>query len=519
VPDDHVLAADITSMEDGAFRRLAGPKRVDVLIGAPPCQGYSTAGFRSKKTVTGYRFDGDDRNFLFEQMVRAAVELRPRLFLMENVPGMQSARKENLSFLEAAARMLEQRAGFTTTVWRLNASAFGVPQDRIRYFLVASSTRILPARPAEEYQDIHRSDLDQDALPPVTLGEAIFDLPPLEAGAGVAVQRREVPDTTADRRFRRFLGKFGVFRPSPLLYNHTVRYHNPRDLELYRLLKPGEDSVHLLERHGRDDLMRYRKDVFDDKHARQGATQEPCKHGKGAAQGVLQLLRHVLAPGLGQPLEGGDRTQRLLDLWGLDRDNLDRRGNRPDDLSLVGLHRVGVRGGGAGLDEHGLEVRAVPLPDHRVRGVVDDAVGIRLGHRHQHPGTDRLKPRQGGQPTGVVPARINDGQGDPGTIPLDVLACPIQVRDDQHGRPAAAELAGPRDNVLGRGEVAHRNGVTQPLPEEGNLLGRAPGQPHRRDDDPGHVRGDNNGLGRQKEEVESPQGFCPPVGDGEPAPH
>jgi DNA (cytosine-5)-methyltransferase 1 len=77
-----------------------------------------------------------------------------------------------------------------------------------------------------------------------------------------------MPDTAADRRFRRFLGKFGVFRPSPLLYNHTVRYHNPRDLELYRLLKPGEDSVHLLERHKRDDLMRYRKDVFDDKYAR-----------------------------------------------------------------------------------------------------------------------------------------------------------------------------------------------------------------------------------------------------------
>jgi DNA (cytosine-5)-methyltransferase 1 len=268
VPDDCVLTADITAIEDGGFRRLAGPGRVDVLIGSPPCQGYSTAGFRSKKTATGYRPEGDDRNFLFEQMVRAAVELRPRLFLMENVPGMQSARKENLSFLEAAARMLEEQAGFMTTVWRLNASAFGVPQDRIRFFLVASSTGILPARPAEEYQDIHRADLDHDALPPVTLGEAIFDLPPQDAGTGVAVGRRELPDTAADRRFRRFLGKFGVFRPSPLLYNHTVRYHNARDLELYRLLKPGEDSVHLLERHGRDDLMRYRKDVFDDKYAR-----------------------------------------------------------------------------------------------------------------------------------------------------------------------------------------------------------------------------------------------------------
>jgi DNA (cytosine-5)-methyltransferase 1 len=276
VPDDHVLTADITAMKEGAFRRLAGRKRVDVLIGSPPCQGYSTAGFRSKKAVTGYRLDADDRNFLFRQMVRAAVELRPRLFLMENVPGMQSARKENLSFLEAAARMLEERAGFATAIWRLNASAFGVPQDRIRYFLVASSTGVLPARPAEEYQDIHRADLDHDALPPVTLGEAIFDLPPREAGTGVAVDRREVRDPAADPRFRRFLTKFGIFHPSPLVFNHTVRYHNERDLELYDLLRPGEDSVHLLEKHGRDDLMRYRKDVFDDKYARLRADR-PCK--------------------------------------------------------------------------------------------------------------------------------------------------------------------------------------------------------------------------------------------------
>lgn len=165
VPDDRVLTCDITTLQDGAFRHLAGP-RLDVLIGAPPCQEYSTAGSRSKRTITGYRPEGDDRNFLFEQMVRAAIELRPRLVLLENVPGMQSAKKDNESFLETAARMLQERGGFATAVWRLNASAFGVPQDRIRYFLVASSTGTLPARPAEEYQDIHRPALDHDALPP-----------------------------------------------------------------------------------------------------------------------------------------------------------------------------------------------------------------------------------------------------------------------------------------------------------------------------------------------------------------
>jgi DNA (cytosine-5)-methyltransferase 1 len=195
---------------------------------------------------------------------------------MENVPGMQSVKREDLSFLETAARMLREKGGYRTEVWRLNASAFGVPQDRIRCFLVASRLRVMPARPPQDYQDTHRPDLDPDTLPPVSLTEAVFDLPQHTAGAGIAVQGREPPDPSSDPRFRRYLSKFGIVHPSRLLYQHTVRYHNPRDLELYSLLRPGEDSVHLLEQHGRSDLMRYRRDVFDDKYARLRGDR-PCK--------------------------------------------------------------------------------------------------------------------------------------------------------------------------------------------------------------------------------------------------
>ncbi len=84
------------------------------------------------------------------------------------------------------------------------------------------------------------------------------------------------PESAGDPRFRRYLTKFGILRTSRLLYQHTVRYNNPRDLELYAMLRPGEDSIHALERHGRGDLMRYRRDVFDDKYARL-RDDRPCK--------------------------------------------------------------------------------------------------------------------------------------------------------------------------------------------------------------------------------------------------
>jgi DNA (cytosine-5)-methyltransferase 1 len=268
VPDGRVLCRDIRDLSPGELSSAIGGKSIDVLVGAPPCQGFSHAGFRSKRTHTGYRVGSDERNFLFEYMVVAALELRPRLFLMENVVGMQSARRKNLSFIETAGRMLEEKGGFSTAIWRINASAFGVPQDRIRYFLVASRNGELPQLPPEEYQDIRRQDFDVDALPPVTVDEAIFDLPPRSSADGIAVECWKSPSPESNPRLRRYLCKFRLLRNSRLIYNHTVRYHNKRDLELYALLRPGEDSIHVLERHGRADLMRYRRDVFDDKYAK-----------------------------------------------------------------------------------------------------------------------------------------------------------------------------------------------------------------------------------------------------------
>jgi len=267
VPPEGLLGGDIRELDRRLFGKLVGRRRLDVLAGAPPCQGFSSAGFRSKSTRNGYRAIGDERNYLFEWLVGSALELQPRLFLMENVPGMKSARQQDVSFLDAAARRL-QAGGYVTTLWQLNSAAFGVPQERTRCFLVAAAPDVeLPAQPPEEYQNT-RTAFDVDALPPVNLTEAIFDLPPLEAGRGTAVARRQSAVTDGDVRLRRYLSKFHLRERSKLIYNHYARYQNEQDLELYALLQPGEDSVHAIERYGRADLMRYRRDVFDDKYFR-----------------------------------------------------------------------------------------------------------------------------------------------------------------------------------------------------------------------------------------------------------
>jgi DNA (cytosine-5)-methyltransferase 1 len=284
VAEERLVCTDVRTLADGEFRRRTARERIDILIGAPPCQGFSNVGHRSKLSSQGfdpilrrgYSSEDDDRNHLYLEVVRAAAELRPALVLVENVPGMKSARKGALSFLDSAARDL-QGLGYVTETWRLNAASHGVPQDRMRFFLVAAHPPCpVPVRPVGAYQDSTARAPDTDALPPVTLDDAIFDLPAREPDEGEAVERWQARPPRTDPRYRRYLAKFGLLDPSPLLFNHTVRYHNERDLELYGLLRPGEDSVHALERHGRDDLMVYRSDVFDDKYARLRGDR-PCK--------------------------------------------------------------------------------------------------------------------------------------------------------------------------------------------------------------------------------------------------
>lgn len=270
-----VLVRDVREVDPAELRKLLGRRKLDVMTGAPPCQGFSAAGFRSKSSRTGYRTVQDDRNFLFEYLVDLALILRPRLFLMENVPGMRTAKRDDVSFLDAAARRLKREGQYETAIWKLNATAFGVPQDRTRCFLVASLDA-LPIAPRGEYRDLRRPG-DMDALPPIVLDEALLGLPEVRAGTGTAVQRRDAtPSAAEDRRYRRYLSKFKLLSGSPLIFNHFARYNNERDLELYSLLRPGEDSVHAVERHGRADLMRYRRDVFDDKYARLRGDM-PCK--------------------------------------------------------------------------------------------------------------------------------------------------------------------------------------------------------------------------------------------------
>jgi len=280
---ENVLTEDIRELEIEDLKRRLDGRRLDLMVGAPPCQGFSSAGNRSKlahlarKALQGYNIARDERNYLFEYLVGATLQLKPALFLMENVPGMDTKRKDGPSFMQLAAQMLEQ-AGYSTTIWKLNAVSFGVPQKRLRRFLVASLAGAAPNAPVSEFQDRTTGSFDPDALPPTRLDQAIFDLPPLDADDGAVVMKNDPQASYDDPRFRFYLTnpRFQVKERGKLIYNHRSRYQNNSDLELYALLNPGEDSVHAVEKYGRADLMKYRADIFDDKYSKM-RPEEPSR--------------------------------------------------------------------------------------------------------------------------------------------------------------------------------------------------------------------------------------------------
>ena len=133
--------------------------RIDVIIGGPPCQGFSLAGKRKEH---------DDRNKLYERMVELASIIKPKVVLLENVPGLATLYNGN-----AKKRILEdfRSLGYTMTEPQvLYAPDYGIPQIRKRLFFVG----ILNSKDEFKYPSPIVSEENY-----ISCEEAIGDLPSL----------------------------------------------------------------------------------------------------------------------------------------------------------------------------------------------------------------------------------------------------------------------------------------------------------------------------------------------------
>lgn len=185
-------------------------KKVDLIIGGPPCQGFS---------LTGTRIENDERNRLFNAMVHAVEFFQPQAFLLENVPGLATLYegKARTAIIEEFSKL-----GYTVTDQILYAPDYGVPQIRKRLFFVGLLNNQefnfpAPLLTAENY---------------ITTGDAISDLhdfTPEDMGEEVSEYRIE-PQTKYQKQMR---------KKSKYLYNHIGTKHSDHVIEVISQVPEG----------------------------------------------------------------------------------------------------------------------------------------------------------------------------------------------------------------------------------------------------------------------------------------
>jgi len=197
-------------------------KKVDGVIGGPPCQGFSLAGKRDPT---------DPRSHLVWEFVRIVKAVKPKFVLMENVTGLKSMDQGNT--LERIIRNISDM-GYNHNEDQivLNARDFGVPQNRNRVFLLFldKGLSVAPTLPT--------GNVLQEEL---TVWDAIGDLPQLKAGEGQEIQDYTKEPFSEFQRWAR--------NDSEVLFNHVAMKHTQRIIDRFKDTKSGEGIKDVLDKH------------------------------------------------------------------------------------------------------------------------------------------------------------------------------------------------------------------------------------------------------------------------------
>ena len=208
-PGVKMLNCDITELTEERILEAIGDAKIDLIVGGPPCQSYSTLGKRQM----------DDRANLFMQYKRILSIVRPKAFVFENVVGILSMDKGKL-FKNIQAQFAE--LGYELKHQVLDAVDFGVPQHRERVILVG----YLGENPFEFPLPTHGEGL----RPYVTLRDAIGDLPVLQSGESKFEYQSDITND-----FLRFVRTSGCN-----LTEHTAPKNGEHLIRIMQALKDGQ---------------------------------------------------------------------------------------------------------------------------------------------------------------------------------------------------------------------------------------------------------------------------------------
>ncbi len=242
--DDIKKLVEGNKLDDTEFSDL------DLVVGGPPCQGFSMANRQ--------RILDDPRNVLYRQFLKLLAKTRPKFFIMENVKGMMKKSNEITADFKSILGN-----DYSLRVILLNAKDFGIPQNRERVFVIGTRLTHVDMDEVLKEIDSHRFKSTK-----YVLKDALFGLPELKSKKARNKSHQENEHigfkfaqvkNVGENDFVKFIGGQNTY-----LFNHTNRYNNERDIEIFNRLPQGGNSLHSCI----EDIMPYshRNHMFKDKY-------------------------------------------------------------------------------------------------------------------------------------------------------------------------------------------------------------------------------------------------------------
>ena len=208
----HAAAMQLDLSKDESILKIVdaiGDRKIDLIAGGPPCQGFS---------LTGTRKENDERNNLFYSMFKLAEKIDPEFIVLENVPGIA-----NLYGGRARAAILSEfeRLGYVSYEKLFYAPDYGVPQIRKRMFFVGCKPKY----------DFNFPKPSHNSKNYITCEEAISDLPALDKVFGEEISAYgQNPQSNFQRLMRRSSNK---------LYNHIGTRHTDHVISVIQQVPEG----------------------------------------------------------------------------------------------------------------------------------------------------------------------------------------------------------------------------------------------------------------------------------------
>lgn len=263
------ICGDIRNIPPEEFAKKIGTRKIDIIIGGPPCPTFSTIGDAKIRSVTGKPTSEDPRNELFLDFLKYVDYFRPEIFVIENVPNFITKYKGKI--FNTAVEIIESIGKDESSsneglyevvkpVEVLNSVYYGVPQTRRRMMLVAhkKSEKKFQYPKATHFYD--QEDIESKYLEPcVTVGDAIGDLPNITDNWRITeVEYSKNKDLTKYQKIMR-----SGNNDSKTVKNNICRLTNDRAKKVFPHMAQG--SIYMdLPKEIRQ-ILPFREDIFKDR--------------------------------------------------------------------------------------------------------------------------------------------------------------------------------------------------------------------------------------------------------------